>query len=642
MALIKTGAGVQVLSGSNTYTGPTTVSNGVLRLSSPGVLPVSTVLTLDGGTLDLPFSGNEHVAQASINGVALGVGLYDNSQYPQLTGTGKLLVGNPIIASYSATPSTSGDAPLQVVFTDSSSSYFGTVDSWSWNFGNGTTSTTPGPHTVTYPIWGTYTVTLTVGDTTGYFTTTTTIITVTQPVDLAVSSEGQFENAIVNVGPTHTVTFGTGLGGNPDFGGLTGKGTFALEDSANAAVTLEVGSNTLANSTFGGVLTGAGGLTKVGTSTFTLSGKNTYLGDTVINGGTLQLEAGIPGLYEGLVSNSNSWDTATAIPHDSIQLSDRWAQTNSTGDNSYPNWADNTTWGYTGYFNNPASSDVVFTFGKDFDDNGLISIDAVEVINDTDWGGSPTATRTLSPGWHTLELRLGQGGGGVGPVNGSFQDGGVSQGLAWSNNGGTTWHGFADPGDGSVLAAVLGGSDLLPAATTLRINAGGKLDIVGGAHTVSKLYLGGIAQAAGTWGSSASTAVNKNDSYFSGSGVLTVSSAGSANYNSWAASQSPPLSGGASALGHDGLSNLVVYAISNLNTTGTNGAPGTLTGNVLSFAKRADAVANGDVSYAIETSPNLQNPWTTVTPDVNDPGTISYTLPSGQGKIFARLKVTQN
>ena len=95
-------------------------------------------------------------------------------------------------------------------------------------------------------------------------------------------------------------------------------------------------------------------------------------------------------------------------------------------------------------------------------------------------------------------------------------------------------------------------------------------------------------------------------------------------------------------VGKDGLTNLLVYAL-NLKTDGTNGSPGTLTGRTISFAKRAAAVANGDVAYAIENSPNLQPPWTTVTPDVDNGTTISYTLPSGAagGKIFARLVVTQ-
>ncbi|MCX6873043.1 MAG: hypothetical protein NTW21_04440 [Verrucomicrobia bacterium] len=81
-----------------------------------------------------------------------------------------------------------------------------------------------------------------------------------------------------------------------------------------------------------------------------------------------------------------------------------------------------------------------------------------------------------------------------------------------------------------------------------------------------------------------------------------------------------------------------------LNPTGADGAPGTLTGSVLSFKKRGDAMTNGDVEYVIETSPDLQpGSWTPATPNPDDPAdTISITLdPSGGGSLFARLKVTQ-
>ena len=239
---------------------------------------------------------------------------------------------------------------------------------------------------------------------------------------------------------------------------------------------------------------------------------------------------------------------------------------------------------------------------------------------------------SLSAGYHDFIVRYFEGGGGNGLD------------IQWDPTGGTSF--VAIPGANFFHVPTGGGGggghDILPTTTSVKISSGAILDLENPSNTVSKLYLNGIGQVAGTWGSTASTATNQNDTYFSGTGVLTVTSAGAGNYTSWAAAQTPPLTGGSSAVGHDGLANLVVYAINNLNTKGTNGAPGTLTGKLLSFAKRPDAVTNGDVSYAIETSPNLQNPWTTVTPDVNNGSTISYTLPSGQGKIFARLKVTQN
>ncbi len=60
------------------------------------------------------------------------------------------------IANFSANP-TEGDAPLLVSFTDTSS---GVPTSWSWNFGDGETSSTQNP-THTYDEAGTYTVSLT-------------------------------------------------------------------------------------------------------------------------------------------------------------------------------------------------------------------------------------------------------------------------------------------------------------------------------------------------------------------------------------------------------------------------------------------------------------------------------------------------
>jgi len=95
---------------------------------------------------------------------------------------------------------------------------------------------------------------------------------------------------------------------------------------------------------------------------------------------------------------------------------------------------------------------------------------------------------------------------------------------------------------------------------------------------------------------------------------------------------------------HDGILNLVEYALA-LNPGASDGSAGTLSGRLLSFNKRAEAVANGDVTYTIETSTNLQDSitpgdggWTPVTPDTNNDSIISYTLPVTD-KIFARLRV---
>ncbi|WP_446219651.1 PKD domain-containing protein [Micromonospora sp. IBHARD004] len=78
-------------------------------------------------------------------------------------------------ASFTASP-TSGTAPLSVQFTDTSTN---SPTSWSWNFGNGTTSTQQNPM-ATYDSAGTYTVTLVASNSAGSSPAATTIITVSQ------------------------------------------------------------------------------------------------------------------------------------------------------------------------------------------------------------------------------------------------------------------------------------------------------------------------------------------------------------------------------------------------------------------------------------------------------------------------------
>ena len=157
-----------------------------------------------------------------------------------------------------------------------------------------------------------------------------------------------------------------------------------------------------------------------------------------------------------------------------------------------------------------------------------------------------------------------------------------------------------------------------------------------------------------TWQATDTTAnilvTRQNSPYYGGSydsemlwngyALHDVSGGGNTGFASWAAAQSPEVTGGPYGdSDNDSIPNLVEYAL-NLNPAASDGAPGTLTGRVISFSKRAEAVANGDVTYEIETSPDLNNPWTTVTPDSNDGTTINYTLPAGEEAIFGRLKVT--
>jgi len=75
---------------------------------------------------------------------------------------------------------------------------------------------------------------------------------------------------------------------NATFGGLSGAQGLALQTPGNAAVALSVGANN-ADTTYSGVLTGGGSLTKIGMGTLTLTGNNNYSGATTVNAGTLRV-----------------------------------------------------------------------------------------------------------------------------------------------------------------------------------------------------------------------------------------------------------------------------------------------------------------------------------------------------------------
>ena len=79
--------------------------------------------------------------------------------------------------------------------------------------------------------------------------------------------------------------------GAATFGSLLGDKDLALQNASLGAVNLTTGGNGV-STTYTGILSGPGSLTKAGASTMTLTGVQTYTGFTQVNGGVLELPTG--------------------------------------------------------------------------------------------------------------------------------------------------------------------------------------------------------------------------------------------------------------------------------------------------------------------------------------------------------------
>ena len=265
----------------------------------------------------------------------------------------------------------------------------------------------------------------------------------------------------------------------------------------------DLGGNTVTNGavavTSGSIINGtlvSDSLTKNDSGEFTLIASLETADPLVINGGVVRLVGQQVGLYEGSVSGS--FETDLPNPATEVELGTLMADNYSTDENN-GGWPDNTTFIYTGYIWNRATTNVTWTFAENFDDNVKLVIDTTTVIeNGNNWMTPVKGTITLSPGPHSFEARFGQGGGGAGPVDGRYttptswwetRDYGFgidSQGRDSEVVG--NYVPLRDPGDGSLLTTTAGSAtNLLSPDTVVQMAAGSTLDLGGVDQTLDTL-----------------------------------------------------------------------------------------------------------------------------------------------------------
>jgi autotransporter-associated beta strand protein len=311
VSLIKTGAGLWVLSGNSSYTGPTTLSAGTLSVSAASNLGnTASNLVFNGGTLqisnttNLPnfaalgrtvsFTSGQTVGLDVTSGGIFTVDQVLNQGMGGLTkaGAGTLVI-NSAHTYTGATTITAGTLQLNDGGSISAAPLFLNGGSFA---SNRTGTTTLGANTPAF-ISGTGGLanvgsgTLDINAPT-YHTGNTTATA----GNVTLSHQRAIQFSALNTTGAGSFTL-TGTGSTtPIIGGLANSGTTrnlaSVIDSSYASVTNLTLNPQSGTFTYGGVIAdGATGmtLTKTGAGTQTLTGASLYTGATNINGGTLNL-----------------------------------------------------------------------------------------------------------------------------------------------------------------------------------------------------------------------------------------------------------------------------------------------------------------------------------------------------------------
>ena len=487
----------------------------------------------------------------------------------------------------------------------------------------------------------------------------------------------------------NNVVFNNSAGGNINIGSAVTPGTTIVDATA--------GTYTFS----GGPLAGAGTLTKSNSGILKLVGTNTRTGSLTVDGGTLEA-TGTSAL--GFGSSYTVATGSTLTLNGTTPEAKVWPKNlvSPAGPNSAT-----LNGGGTVNIDLGANNDVGLNFNMSgFTGNLNLTNGATCILNVY----SPTFTApttgsinigtgaTLYLGWlpnpFTINLKLNSG-------DGSFEKLGMLRGDNSQINGtivlntnatigstgpsdtitvnsvisdGSASFGFTTVASGTVILAAPNntytGPTVVNATSKLQCNTSGSLGSgplaingkvnlnYAGTRIVSSLKIGGVVKTAfGTYGTTASGATFKDDTYFispagsSNAGTVTLAPAVVSNYDTWLTGFTFAPGADKTTTGDpdgDGVTNQMEFAFGLNPTLGTSTNPITqqldkVTGN-FQYTRRATPAATG-ITYVVLTSSDLVA-WTpggatetgfTTAGDI-ETVTVNVTTPAVGGKLFVRVE----
>jgi autotransporter-associated beta strand protein len=385
LGLSKLGANTLVLAGTNTYSGPTSVTAGALEFANESSLyndstaswTGSNIIVLSGATLELSVGAAPNFTASDLGTLLTNMATTSSTNSGFETGS---------ILGLDTTNATGG------LFA-----YSGVIAN---GYAGGTLGLNKfGPGTLTLSGPSTYTG-----------STTITSGTLQAGVASVANVSGAFGlNSSVTLANSPGVTLNI-TGFNTQIGSLAGSGT----SGANvilAGNTLTINGTSTASTTFAGPISGAGGsLVKSGSSTQILSGTDAFTGSITVNGGALEF-ANEPALYNDAPA---SWTGSNIIVQSgTFILGAGAAQFNTTDVGTFLSHMDATSSGTSGFesgatlgFDTGAAAGGAFVLA-----NNLTNTYAGSTLNLTKTGantliltGSNSYSGTTTIGGGTLEF----------------------------------------------------------------------------------------------------------------------------------------------------------------------------------------------------------------------------------------------